>query len=517
MRPAALFAIVALALGGCPGGGAGLGETCSRTGDCSGEYQCISSVCVQRCQHAPECGDGFACTLDGLCIAATGQTGDACTSEIDCAAGLACQLDGGSDVDANGLLLATCSAATGVRPAEAACERDVDCRNGTCALGRCVDLCNAADGAPDVEAARACVTTDTCTKIPRVGLPGAHAPLFGGCLPQHGVITWAIPVDGPRSTLELPRPDNAQSLALVMSVDDVQQEVGAISVFGPDDADLFELTAVDPFATLVRHEPELGQSVLAMPSSPDPGAELVTGAYHVTVASLRPPFGGLPTIGSATPRVTAVAKLGSGSTLDLHFYFLDFTDHPCAAAFAGETLTATTASVDSFFQQDYLHTLRTVLANAGISILQPTYEDLANHPDLDGLDVADASALLQLGVHATGINVFFVRSLSPVGLQAFAPNPGPPGLGGTRQSGIVIGLDTLCYRSWTDLARLTARELARYMGLYDTVGLTQPTSTDPISDTTTDATNLMFPSEHQGTDISTKQRDILRRSGVLRE
>src|SRR6185369_3847134 len=97
------------------------------------------------------------------------------------------------------------------------------------------------------------------------------------------------------------------------------------------------------------------------------------------------------------------------------------------------------------------------------------YENLRDHPDLDGLDLENAPALLSLGAHASGINIFFVRTLSPVGLQAIGPNPGPAGLGGTRRSGIVIGVDSLCYRSWPDLARLTSREIARYMGLYDNV------------------------------------------------
>jgi hypothetical protein len=119
--------------------------------------------------------------------------------------------------------------------------------------------------------------------------------------------------------------------------------------------------------------------------------------------------------------------------------------------------------------------------------------------------------------------VFFVRTLSPVGLQAIGPAPGPAGLAGTRGSGVVIGVDTLCYRDWQHLARLSAHELARYMGLYDNVEIDDMPATtppvlhrDPISDTDTSTDNLMFYSELGGSSLTAGQRDILTRSPVLR-
>jgi hypothetical protein len=108
-------------------------------------------------------------------------------------------------------------------------------------------------------------------------------------------------------------------------------------------------------------------------------------------------------------------------------------------------------------------------------------------------------------------------------LQAFGPSPGPVGVSRTRQSGIVIGLDTLCYRTWDDLARLTAHEIGRYMGLSRNVELDSggrewddAISDTPFSDDVGAAQNLMFYSDQGGTDITPGQRDILTRSGVLR-
>jgi hypothetical protein len=227
--------------------------------------------------------------------------------------------------------------------------------------------------------------------------------------------------------------------------------------------------------------------------------------------------------GTATPNATAVIKLDSSVILDLHFYFLNFDEHPCSDSFNGK-LDASAASTQSFFQSDFLGMLRSVLTgDGGVALGTITYEDLRNHPELDGLDVANAPALLALGAHDDGVNVFFVRSLSPVGLQAYAPTPGPASLAGTRGSGVVIGLDTLCYRSWQDVARLTAHEVARYMGLYDVVEIDDTAASpkrDPIAEDHVSgidpAANLMFYSELGGTTLTDQQRDILSRSPVLR-
>ena len=89
---------------------------------------------------------------------------------------------------------------------------------------------------------------------------------------------------------------------------------------------------------------------------------------------------------------------------------------------------------------------------------------------------------------------------------------------------IVIGLDTLCFRSWQQLARLTAHEIARYMGLSHNIELATDDMGMPYHDLIGDTpesgdettNNLMFFSELGGTDISPGQRDILTRSGVLR-
>ncbi|MBV8760245.1 MAG: hypothetical protein JO257_23340 [Deltaproteobacteria bacterium] len=503
MRLRTLFALVLLA--GCPGA-AGIGDHCGDRGDCASSLQCVDSTCVPKCQRAPDCGDGYSCDKDGICHAATGQLGDSCSSEVDCAAGLACELEG-TATDPQGHLAASCVMQNAGRPAGDLCVHDGDCRNGTCALGHCIDLC--AD-------TRDCGEGTACALIPRVEATGA---MFAGCLQAHGSLVFPLPVHGPSDFVALPIPDSARSVAVTFSVEDPSQAVGATRVTAPDGTTVVTQQGYgDPvhWSDPVRHQLALGQSVLAMPSSPE--APLLPGVYEMSVASQTV----TQTAGSATPSAIAVLKLdstvNSSVILDLHFYFLNFDEHPCLESFGGQ-LDAATARSKAFFQTDYLGQLRSVFAHAGVALGTSTYEDLRNHPDLDGLNAANAGSLFSLGAHAVGINVFFVRTLSPVGLQALGPAPGPAGLAGTRGSGIVIGADTLCYRSWPDVARLTAHELARYMGLYDNVEIDDSDASprrDPIRDSDISSSNLMYFSELGGTDLSPGQRDILTRSPVLR-
>lgn len=515
MCPRSLSAIVLAALAGCPGGGGEIGDSCGQNSDCGGSLQCVSGTCLPRCQRAPECGDGYLCDGDGLCVAARGQAGDKCTSEVDCASGLSCQIDGDA-TDAEGNLLSSCTAQNPARPAGSACAADTDCRNGTCALGRCVDLCRST---------RDCGSGTSCMAVPRVEADGA---LFQGCLPPTGSIVWNIPVTSPTSdTILVAVPDVARSATVVFSVDDPSQRVGARTIAAPSGATLYtkpcepgiqagctEQSSADQFfAQPLRHQPDYGQSVLQIPSSPSQPLE--PGAYRINVSSFR----ANGATGSAIPRVTAIVKMDAAFFLDLHFHFLDLEDHPCKAAFGDATLDARAAEGGAFFQTEFLGALRTIFAGAEISLGTTTYDDITGKGDLDGLAVENAGSLLALGTAKTGLDVFFVRTLSPAGLQAYGPNPGPGGLPGTRQSGIVIGVDTLCYRTWTQLARLTAHELARYMGLYHNVELEvmkHPTWRDPITDSDDAKDNLMFFAEIGGISLSAGQQEILKRSAVLR-
>jgi hypothetical protein len=521
----ALAIAASLGIAGCRTSDHGVGAPCETAAECAGDLQCLDQTCVPRCRRGPDCGDGHACTEDGLCVRGDRQSGDTCASEVECEPGLSCVLD--LDLGPDLVLDASCVPDHDGHPFGVSCEQDAECRNGTCALGRCVDLC---------VTDRDCASGNVCTTVPRIADAATTLGQFMGCVPSGGAIAWSIPVNGTSTEVLVPVPGNARAAVAVMSIDDQAQYVGATRVWSPGAAEpSFTLdSAFDPFdpfdpnpANLLRHTPTRQTSALMIPSRPD--HPLVPGSYRVEVSSLRlitpSPDVHRLVAGSATPRVTAIVKLGDGTVLDLHFYFLDLTDHPCQTELGG-ALNATSAAVpDSPFQSDFLGELRLIFARAGIALGTTTFDDLPDHPDLDGLDSANLGSLLELSTHAGGVNVFVVRTITPVGLQALVggdKNPGDPSVA-SPTGGVAISIDTACYRSWPKLARVTAHAIARHMGLFRNIepppqgGLEDPIADSPgSSDPLGAANNLMYYSEFGGTVLSDGQESILRRSAVLR-
>jgi hypothetical protein len=495
-----------LVLGGCPGGNRSVGESCGSVSDCEGGLQCVDHTCVPACVRHADCGDGMQCQA-GQCVASTGAIGEPCTREVDCGPGLACHL-APTDVDGDSFLSATCAIDQGGNVLGAECSTDAECRNGTCALGRCVDLC-----ASDLD----CPAAYVCSSIPRIeAAQGLRVPQFYGCLPDHGTIAWSLNVGAPVQDVWLPVPGRAHAVSVVMQVTDQTQRVGATRVWDPTGTSIYTLPAltepqhtIDYYANPLRHDLAPGLSVIEMPSSPS--LPLLPGAYRMTIGSFRP--NGQPA--SETPRATVYAKLDTGTILDLHFYFLALDGHPCAAALDGGTLDAASAQSSAHFQKDYLGALRGIFGRAGIALGDITYEDLTSHHDLDGLDASSLGTLLSLSTHKGGVNIFVVRTLSPAGMLALVGStPGAPGTPGTSASGIAVSLDALCYQDWPTFARTTAHALARHMGLYRNV---EPDGhLDPIPDSDQASTNLLYFSELGGTDLSDGQAAVLRVNPVLR-
>lgn len=491
-RPwAAAAASFALALTlGC-GQGVGIGHTCEGPDDCDDALQCLRGVCAPRCTDHQQCGEGYTCQPGGNCVVVASEVGDACQRELDCGPGQACRLDT-SDLDGDGLLAGTCQTDGPGAAVGGACVIDGDCRSGTCAIGHCTELC---DSASDCPAAM------TCTRLPRM-LAGS-APLFEGCLQASGTLELDIPVGLPVAEIEVPVPGNALSFALVSTIDDETQLVGAARVTAPSGALLYATPfSLDEFYdNPIRHQPENGISTLLVPNTPL--VSLETGIYRVEVGSFFAAGGS----GTAVPDVTVVYKLAPATTLDLHFHFLDFAEHPCADA---SGLDAQTAQASLSFQGSYLDELRAIFAGADIAIGNITYRDISSsvRPDLQGLRAQDLPRLARLSTEASGLHIFFTRSITPVGIQALAAGrPGPPARPGTRASGIAVGLDMLCYRQWRDVARVTAHEIGRQMGLFRN---REPDGRgDPIPDSGDSADNLMYFSEFGGTDLSPGQIEIL--------
>ena len=436
----------------------------------------------------------MVCT-SGSCVVVASEIGDPCDAELECGPAQTCRLLATIASKAGVCALETLAGAPGT-----SCAIESDCRGGACALGQCTELC-----ARDDQCRRGFV----CAAIPWVN-PEATILLgtFRGCLPAVGTVTFEIEVDPTVTSVQLKIPvsSTAKSLVMVAEVSG-SQLIGATHVETPTGTDVYDLPATREayYANALRHEPIAGVAVLAIPTTSL--VPLEAGAYTVDLGTFITV--GQPSTSSRTLRV--IEKLGNGASLDVHFNFLELADHPCGDRV--DVLNAASAPTDLGFQTEYLDELRDIFGT-DIALGEITYTDLGNHPELDGLSAARAGDLFTLTRATTGISVFFVRSLSPAGLQiAVGGTPGSP-LPGTRASGIAVSATALCYESWRTLARQTAHAMARHMGLYRN---REPDgATDPLTDSPSSDDNLMYWGESGGSALSPDQREVLRNSPVLR-
>ena len=488
---------------GCEGGGE-IGASCQGTSDCRADLQCLSQVCEVRCTEHIECGDGFVCNPVGECERVESALGSACESELDCGMGQACHL--GTDEDSDGWIEAACVVQSDGATLSNACESDGDCRSGMCVLGTCTQLCRTDDECP-VQLA--------CSVIPRQARADEPVSFYQGCLKPQAKISQVLHADED-GVVRIPVPSLTRSFAVIMREDPALREsisasatrppIGMAEVRAPacDDRTggdtercVEELYMSNQLVgdNVLRYRPSPGVSTLLVPNTPSSTMALHPGMYTVRL---------LP---NTDPRVTVVYKTAAARTLELNFYFLDMHDHKCLPGFDQSDSENTPIG----FETTYLDALSEIFAGAGITIEKAHSESLVGdkgRSDLSGLREADLPVLLSLSGPRPGINIFFVRSISPAGVQVLSGgNPGPPGLAGTGASGIAVAIDTLCYRDWTEIARATAHAIGLYMGLFRN---REPDGTaDPIADSDTSPDNLMYFGDRGGTQLSEGQKQVL--------
>ena len=486
------------AVSACSGGNAEIGEPCSASDDCDDELQCLGRMCTPLCNTHVDCGDGYRCEVGGECALVTSAIGERCLREIDCGLAQTCEIDA-RDGDGDGKLNGTCQLQLPGLTIASECDRDDDCQSGLCSLGRCAQLCTQLSDCPPGMA---------CASVPRL-LPDS-APRFSACMPGRGVISNDIKLRSPSTVVRVPVPSHAQSFALIAEVDEEDQLVGASRVVAPDGSLLYrEPTTSEAFyANPIRYQPGRGVSTLLVSNTTS--VDLDVGVYQVTVSSQLEAGGP----GTAVPRLRVLYKIDTSATLDLHFAFLDLADHPCAEAFDVGRLDAAAAQQSQAFR-DYLAQVSEVFASAGVHLGEVTYRDITDRDDLDGIEQDRAGDLFSLATEETGVTVFFVRSIAPAGVQAVVGGtPGPPLTAGSRGSGVAIGADTLCYRDWPALSRITAHAIARQMGLY--YNRAPDGNPDTIEDSDELPANLLFFSDQGGVELSEGQRKVLRRYPGLR-
>ncbi|MEZ4398879.1 MAG: hypothetical protein R3B06_02610 [Kofleriaceae bacterium] len=502
--------VIALVVG-CGGGGASVGETCTTVAECADGLQCLDHICRPGCLADIDCGDGRFCEARE-CKVVLSELGDPCVSETECGRGQTCRLP--VDTFTTGVGACQSELSTGPRVVGEPCAIDDDCRIGACALGRCTALC-----ANDSQ----CLRGFLCTEIPRVSAD-AEAALGGyrGCLPSRGTLTYDVPVRplllpaaSATQTITVPVVQTATSLTVVTEAGRASDVVGVAKV--ADQAEvIFDETPGQP--KLLRHTRLPGLAVLQIPTTSAVDS-VHWGHYQMDIKT----SAASGAIANAGRRIRIVEKLGNDARLDLHFYFADLSNHPCLS----QPLDAAHAASDDDFQTRFRTELVRIFAPANIAIAAVTYGDIAGTQDgrgqipagtYDSLTATSAAALFRRFPHTTGVNVFIVRSLAPAGTEILVGGtPGAP-MGGTAASGVAVAMTPLCYQPpgerWAYLARITAHAVARHMGLYRN---REPDgSADPLDDSPTDESNLMYWGEDGQTSLSSEQRDVLRKSPVLR-
>jgi len=489
---------IATLVAACSGANLGVGETCASDDECADGLQCLDSVCTPRCSAHIECGDGYRCLDSGECEQVISEIGDFCAAEIECGPEQTCALEP-SDADGDGTVFGRCQAQPIGKVAGTTCRIGAECQTGLCMIGVCTQLCRLASD---------CAPGATCAEMPASALAGE--PHFTGCLPATGVLSMSVPNSATRATLPVVVPSNVRSFALITRIGEADQQVGAIRLTAPDGRTHYvnPVTPDDFYANAIRYKPGTRISTLMVPNTP--AVALQVGTYLVEVSSLLPVGG----VGTAAPQIELFYKLDSAATLDLHFYFLDLAEHPCAVEM-GETLLNAASAPTSVPFAGFLTETESILSRAGLTFGDIAYRDITGRGDLDGLQRSNLGDLLSLAEHTSGINVFLVRSIGPTGIQALiGGTPGPPRTAGTTSSGMAVGLDTLCYRSWNTLARVVSQSIVRQMGLFPNRDSDGQADTIPDTDGSTD--NLLFFGEFGGSELTSGQVDVIRRYPGLR-
>ena len=115
--------------------------------------------------------------------------------------------------------------------------------------------------------------------------------------------------------------------------------------------------------------------MLSIPSGTN--LKVTTGIYRVTVGAQL--AGGQPS--SSSIHTTAVLRLGAGTQLDLHFFFLDLGEHPCQSMIGTDTLDSEHAPLMSTFRDDFLGPINQLFGDAQIVVSAASYEDILDQPD----------------------------------------------------------------------------------------------------------------------------------------
>jgi hypothetical protein len=505
-------------------------KACNTAADCRGSdgYQCFNNGCTLGCKTAADCGLGFDC-VSGQCTPKPGAPqGSSCATDSECSSQL-CQLGkcavlcskdsacppgqtcalvaiGDNGPSPTTRLQPTCTARRGTGGPGAACSSDAQCDRGTCQLGICAELCAATGDCHG--------TALSCAKM-LTTLDNGKTPDFQACLPAHK--TLAVSGDGASVTL----PSIAQSMAFYVEQPafDFNNVVGMSFLTSPSGKKLYTvpMTLPDFYALPIRYQAAEGDSTMLVPNTPN--VTLESGYYTYGVGSVK----------LAQTSVTLYIKLAdppaTTGTLPLNIYLTDLGS-ACFKDAQGHALTVATAqagAIDAFVGE-----IKAVYQQAGLTISGVSFygapagtantvrEDIGSptmpptqYPDLDNV----LRSATSVAGATPGLDVVLIKSITDGagninGVLGIAGGiPSSPMLG-TPHSGVVVSMQTECTFGMTDFGTTAAHELGHSLGLFHSVEMDN--NTDPIPDTGTAKTNVMYWEEHGGTILTAQQGQVVR-------
>ncbi len=502
------------------------GTECMTDDECPGG-RCASGSCVPigpiDMGPPPECED----SCEGVCL--TPDFGGGCAPRCEdlagCPGGTNC-VPVPSDTNGDGaidLVEAACVPFGEGRFAGATCRRteapSTECDSRVCFRGQCAISCN-----DDSD----CLLGQSCQDVPWddttfrtcFGLPG----LENGDLE----LRRANLSTGTLSEVTFAAPRGASSMTLILQQHDgTDLPLTFVDVIDPRERSIFDLEAISmledqPIRWLPISTNE--SASMLIPNSTGDRVRYRHGRHRVGYAA----FEG----GGASGDVSLVARFasGQGRTLRLHFHIAPNIGITAANAASSARLQNAIAAMASTY------------AAANITVEVDGYSNVSGS-QFTVIDSTDGptSEMSQLfargGTSGDVLDVFLVRAIdtgdgSPLGVAGGIP--GPPGLHGTLNSGVVAAFDSSVVGGSANLGQIFAHECGHYLGLFHSTENGSPCAPgefedcapfgggDPISDTTRgDNRNMMFWALQTfggGTTnnrISEGQEFVLRRNPVV--
>ena len=436
-----------------------------------------------------------------VCLLPEGVCTINCSQSADCAAGRVCTWRAVVDASGNRTSIRSlCADIVTGAPSGGVCNQDSGCQSGFCHLGTCSEACKAT-----------CPIGMSC-QASQEPLKAGYTKAIKTCLPAQGITVYDFASRPVTDPAVIPVPENAVSSTVVMQGGDTLYPIVS-SLVAPDSTQLIS-NGGDPLAQPERYYPETQIGTMFLPNTPT--WPLQVGPYKYKALLCDDTMTNCDNPPSPTHiyyKLAPGAKQDTG-TLTVNFIFNGLAGHACGS------LTAATAPSSSAMKK-VLANFSMIYAKAGITIGTVNYYDLSRSDlyDINGNDEATLNKLFETSSFLSNraVNVFLVRSMSPMGLLGVAGGiPGPP-IHGTAHSGIVANWDGQCYGV---MGNVVPHEVGHYLGLFhnieaDAKGNDDPTHQDAIDDTNTSHNNLMYWNEEGGDEVSAGQGWVMRGSFLV--